>query len=510
MEISEYMFPMTVLKILRKSCSINMATNFAPAALIASLADYYAWCDQDDIWHPEKLARAVTRLSSVPEGVPALYCARTELVDQDGKHLGFSPVYSRSACFRNALVQNIAGGNTMVFNDALMKLLREAGNNATIVSHDWQFAEARRASVFFRLLKLKQSGVYRQTFIGNAGLFLAALLGRDVISFPAREQVVLVIADQNVIVGSSLCPLNPDQLIVTAAAAGFPLGKVHPDAFSCAGLEVWMPVVDHVGQTPGFDSIIIFAGVGHSEEVRFRQAMQRCQVGLEAGLQFRFTIVDGIAFDNAVLVEVGEGDADPFANIPGTAAPDFLDYVIPDLYIRSVGFDIDAVGIGDERGAANVGNLVVCNNRVVPFYANASEGASADPHLFDSVSATVQIARRLQAVDQSGNIDTVSEAVDRAISDGDVVISKRVDAQCLHFVIGRASDAVSREIDLDVVTQDLNRIPSCAEGFAEFHRGGPALFCQHDVFEVGYRWKDLSQLGNVLYEEIRGNRCQLW
>ncbi|MCP2071209.1 UNVERIFIED_ORG: glycosyltransferase involved in cell wall biosynthesis [Pseudomonas lini] len=100
-------------------------------------ADYYAWCDQDDIWNSDKLEKAVGQLSRVPRNEPALYCSRTELIDESGKHIGFSPSFSRPANFRNALVQNIAGGNTMVFNHALMNLLREAGAEVPAVSHDW-------------------------------------------------------------------------------------------------------------------------------------------------------------------------------------------------------------------------------------------------------------------------------------------------------------------------------------------------------------------------------------
>lgn len=100
-------------------------------------ADYYAWCDQDDVWNDTKLEEAVRQLSTASRSEPALYCSRTELIDEVGNHLGFSPLFSRPANFRNALVQNIAGGNTMVFNQALMSLLREAGGDVPIVSHDW-------------------------------------------------------------------------------------------------------------------------------------------------------------------------------------------------------------------------------------------------------------------------------------------------------------------------------------------------------------------------------------
>jgi glycosyltransferase involved in cell wall biosynthesis len=98
-------------------------------------ADYYAYSDQDDIWHPDKLERAVRWLERVAPGRPALYCSRTRLVDSDNRELGLSPMFGAPG-FANALVQNIAGGNTMVFNHAARVLLRAAAG-IPIVYHDW-------------------------------------------------------------------------------------------------------------------------------------------------------------------------------------------------------------------------------------------------------------------------------------------------------------------------------------------------------------------------------------
>lgn len=100
-------------------------------------ADYYAYCDQDDIWEPEKLARAVVWLDTVSSDIPALYCSRTRSVDENNCELGFSPLNERPPSFANALVQNVAGGNTMVFNRAARALLREAGANLVVAFHDW-------------------------------------------------------------------------------------------------------------------------------------------------------------------------------------------------------------------------------------------------------------------------------------------------------------------------------------------------------------------------------------
>ena len=100
-------------------------------------ADYYAYSDQDDIWKSEKLARAVAALKTVPPGVPALYCSRTRVVDADDKPICMSPLFDKTPSFANALMQNIGGGNTMVFNEAARQLLIAAGDQVKVVVHDW-------------------------------------------------------------------------------------------------------------------------------------------------------------------------------------------------------------------------------------------------------------------------------------------------------------------------------------------------------------------------------------
>jgi len=100
-------------------------------------ADYYAYADQDDIWEPEKLARALQWLQTVPEHLPALYCGRTRSVDANNQDIGFSPLFTKLPSFSNAMVQSIGGGNTMMFNNSARRFLRMAGADIKVVSHDW-------------------------------------------------------------------------------------------------------------------------------------------------------------------------------------------------------------------------------------------------------------------------------------------------------------------------------------------------------------------------------------
>jgi glycosyltransferase involved in cell wall biosynthesis len=112
--------------------------NFLSLACDDSIqADYFAFCDQDDLWDADKLEVAIRWLESVPIESPALYIARTRLIDEDGSPIGFSPLFPKPPLFENAIVQSIGGGNTMVFNRAARALLLEAGADVIVQTHDW-------------------------------------------------------------------------------------------------------------------------------------------------------------------------------------------------------------------------------------------------------------------------------------------------------------------------------------------------------------------------------------
>ena len=99
-------------------------------------APYIAWSDQDDIWEPEKLARAVAWLEAVPPEIPALYGARTLYVSNENEVMYPSTLFAKPPGFRNALVQCIAGGNTMVMNRAARNLIVSAAQQ-DVAGHDW-------------------------------------------------------------------------------------------------------------------------------------------------------------------------------------------------------------------------------------------------------------------------------------------------------------------------------------------------------------------------------------
>ena len=115
----------------------GFAINFLTLAADPSIqADYYAFSDQDDVWLPQKLAAAVSYLSTVYPLIPQAYGGRTIYVDESLGEIGRSDVFAYPRSFRNALVQSIVGGNTIAFNHTT-KMLFEKTGVLEIVSHDW-------------------------------------------------------------------------------------------------------------------------------------------------------------------------------------------------------------------------------------------------------------------------------------------------------------------------------------------------------------------------------------
>jgi glycosyltransferase involved in cell wall biosynthesis len=105
---------------------------------ICTPQNWIAFCDQDDVWLPDRLSRGIAGLARLDPARPALFCSRTLIVDQALKAGRLSAARPRATGFRNALVQNIAAGNTILLNPAAARLaIAAAARQPDPVVHDW-------------------------------------------------------------------------------------------------------------------------------------------------------------------------------------------------------------------------------------------------------------------------------------------------------------------------------------------------------------------------------------
>jgi len=98
-------------------------------------ADIVAFCDQDDVWMQDKCERTAAKLLG-SGALPHVLSSRTVLIDKNDNEIGYAPIQRRAPSFRNAVLQNIAGGNTMVMNRSAFQLLRQTSDRIAPISHD--------------------------------------------------------------------------------------------------------------------------------------------------------------------------------------------------------------------------------------------------------------------------------------------------------------------------------------------------------------------------------------
>ena len=87
--------------------------------------DYFAFCDQDDVWQPQKLEAACSALDEADAAhsrLPMMYCSRTTLVDADLKPIKNKKKQRNVKLTKEcSLLQSFATGCTVVVNRTAIK-----------------------------------------------------------------------------------------------------------------------------------------------------------------------------------------------------------------------------------------------------------------------------------------------------------------------------------------------------------------------------------------------------
>ena len=103
-------------------------------SLAGSGYKYYFFADQDDVWHRNKISRAIEKIQHLDKRI-ALYFSALEIVDSGLMHISYSNV-PRLISFKNALVENIATGCASVINANARNLIISRPPERVLM-HDW-------------------------------------------------------------------------------------------------------------------------------------------------------------------------------------------------------------------------------------------------------------------------------------------------------------------------------------------------------------------------------------
>lgn len=117
--------------------NLRSALSFMHLLCNAPDADFYAFCDQDDFWLPEKLANAVEKLEP-HAGEYALYMSSLTLTDAGLNVYGEMKI-NHLLTPGEAVVTNPATGCTMVFNRRLKDFVAQRSPATLLMHDDWVY-----------------------------------------------------------------------------------------------------------------------------------------------------------------------------------------------------------------------------------------------------------------------------------------------------------------------------------------------------------------------------------
>lgn len=181
----------------------------------SSAADYLAFCDQDDVWLKDKVSRAVEFLRRGPQEIPALYCSRVAIVNENLQLIRYSDIPKKGLSFRNALVECLVWGCTIVINQAARQLLLREFPRDVCMHDGWIYLVV---SAFGTVLYDDESKILHRRHAGNASMI--PLKGRDRLKVQAlrflrygRAQLVVRQAEEFRRIYSSSVPVECRQVL---------------------------------------------------------------------------------------------------------------------------------------------------------------------------------------------------------------------------------------------------------------------------------------------------------
>ena len=117
---------------------LNVQKGYLDLLKNAPESDYYAFCDQDDVWDDDKLLIAVTELDEMPNEKPTMYYCGQRLVDENLKLITNHKIDNTRSPHTNFLISNVAGC-TAVFNQKLVDAVNMATPDFILMHDSWLF-----------------------------------------------------------------------------------------------------------------------------------------------------------------------------------------------------------------------------------------------------------------------------------------------------------------------------------------------------------------------------------
>ena len=121
--------------------NIKPARSFKELMKKAPATEYYAFCDQDDYWLPDKLIHAIEKLRENNDERACLYCGKPQIVDENLEQIASacSKRVIHAESFGARLIVRNAIGCTFVFNRKLLEMVNQIDPNFLEMHDIWTY-----------------------------------------------------------------------------------------------------------------------------------------------------------------------------------------------------------------------------------------------------------------------------------------------------------------------------------------------------------------------------------
>lgn len=121
---------------LLRGTNIGYGPSFLQLLMKAKDGDYWAFCDQDDVWHPDKIQRAVEVLDHMADDSANMYFHNFVLTDENLDEIGTYRNRIPGYEFSMAITECLHMGFATVINRSFRELMLQ-GDIEHICTHDW-------------------------------------------------------------------------------------------------------------------------------------------------------------------------------------------------------------------------------------------------------------------------------------------------------------------------------------------------------------------------------------
>ena len=125
---------------IQKGKNLGACKSFVEAFFCCDfVGDYYGFSDADDVWVKDKIKHSIDQLMSDGSDIPLAVSTRLQIVDESLEPLGYTKIPRKGLIFKNAIVETVASGASILMNEQAFKIVRSARPSHAVMHDAWVY-----------------------------------------------------------------------------------------------------------------------------------------------------------------------------------------------------------------------------------------------------------------------------------------------------------------------------------------------------------------------------------